>query len=111
MIGKMFGWSKLFEEGKVYDDIPNRVRKTEIYYWVFIIPSILLIIAGWVVMMSAPPSDVRSMLVGLFLAIVGIVNVAVMKIWAHVRLCLYMMIWDRQNRLQRELDQMAAADL
>ena len=98
---RLFGWSKVFEERKPYEDIPVRVRKTEIGYWVWMVVTIVLVFVGLGIMLSAPSDNLKQMLLGLFIAIDGAISWAVVKIWVHIRLAMYWIIWDSQNRQKK----------
>lgn len=106
---KMFNWAARFEEQKTCEDILGRVRKTEIMYWVYMIVLIAITLSGLHSLMHS--AGTRAMLFGLFMALVGIINIALIKLWAHVRLVMYYIIWDSQNRLEAELNKSMAEDL
>jgi len=108
---RFFNWAEAFKETPTCDDILKRVRKTEIVYWVFLVLSVCIAIAGYNILKDAPENDLKEHAWGLFLAIVGIVNIAVIKLWAHIRLTMYFMIWDRNNRIEAEINKLEAADL
>ncbi len=95
---RMLGWSKAFEERKTYQDIPSKVRNTEVAYWYWLLISIAAALAGLGVMLSAPDGNLRQMLLGLFIAVDGAIAWAVVKIVVHIRLAMYWIIWDSQNR-------------
>lgn len=89
----LIGWSRKFEQYKPITDVPERVRKTEIWYWCSFVMGIVILVTG-VVMMQHPAQST----VGLFLAICGVVDIALIKLWAHIRLATYQIIMELQAR-------------
>lgn len=108
---RFFNWAEAFKETPTCDDILARVRRTEITYWIFLVISVLIVIGGATAIREATEGDIKEHAWGLFVAIVGIVNVAVMKLWAHIRLTTYFIIWDRQNRIEAEIKKLESHDL
>jgi len=107
----LFNWAERFKQTPTCDDILKRVRKTEILYWIFLVLSVCIAIWGYSILKNAPESDLKQHALGLFLAIVGIVNVAVIKLWAHIILTMYFIIWDSKNRIESEINKLEAEDL
>jgi hypothetical protein len=83
----LIGWSKTFEDYKPVDVLEG-VRKTEKTFWCSLLSGIALLVAGGIMMTSSFQHGVA----GLFLAIAGVVNIALVKIWAHIRLATYQTI-------------------
>jgi len=108
---KLFNWAEAFKEHPTCDDILKRVRKTEILYWIFLLLSAFVAIAGANLIRNAPENDLKEHAWGLFLAIVGIVNIAVIKLWAHMSLTMYFTIWDRKNWIEAEIRKSEAEDI
>ncbi|MEN6385532.1 MAG: hypothetical protein ABFD79_10075 [Phycisphaerales bacterium] len=108
---RFFNWAKAFEEQPTCEDILKKVTKTEITYWIFLIISVFITLDGLSMILNANDSQIRKLFLGLFLAVVGVVNIALMKIWAHIRLTTYLIIWDRKNRIEGEIRKSEAADL
>ncbi|MDD5459297.1 MAG: hypothetical protein PHF37_07890 [Phycisphaerae bacterium] len=108
---RLFNWAQSFKETPTCDDILNKVQKTEIAYWIFLLISVGIAIWGLNVLIDAPDNNLKQHFMGLFLALTGIVNVAVIKIWAHVRLTMYFTIWDSQNRIENEIRKSEIQDL
>ena len=108
---RFLNWAQAFEEQPTCDDILKRVRKTETAYWIFMAVSVLIAIWGIDIILTAPKGELKQLIMGLFMGIVGVVNIAVIKLWAHIRLTMYFIIWDRQNRLEAELRKSEAQDL
>ncbi len=108
---RLFNWAESFKETPTCDDILKKVRKTEITYWIFLSLSVFITLWGLNIIFNAPDDNLKQHAIGLFLGIVGIVNVAVMKLWAHIRLTTYIIIWDRKNRIEAEIRKSEAEDL
>ena len=108
---RIFDWSQVFEERRTIDDIPARVRKMEIGYWIWLLVGIGISLWGLAVMSFAPPGEIKAMLFGLFLALDGIIAVATLKIVTHVRLTRYWIVWDYRNRLDAEMKKSQVDDL
>ncbi len=106
-----FNWAERFKETPTCDDILKRVRKTEILYWFWLVLSVCLAVWGYSILNNAPEDNLKRHAIGLLLAIVGIVNVAVIKLWAHIMLTMYFIIWDRENRIEAEINKLEAEDL
>jgi cytochrome b subunit of formate dehydrogenase len=88
----LIGWSKKFEQYQAITDVPERVRKTEAVYWCSLIAGVLILVAGILMMLSA------NSLFGLFLALCGAFDIALVKIWAHIRIATYQIIMELQSR-------------
>ena len=106
---KPLSWAARFEEQKTCEDILGRVHKTQITFWIYMVILVAITLGGLHVLMHA--TETRAMLTGLFMALVGIINIALIKIWAHIRLVMFYIIWDSQNRLEAELNKSLAEDL
>jgi hypothetical protein len=107
----LFNWAERFRQTPTCDDILKRVRKTEILYWIFLVLSVCIAIWGYTILKNAPENNLKQHALGLLLAIVGIVNVAVIKLWAHIILTRYFIIWDSKNRIESEINKLEAEDL
>jgi hypothetical protein len=86
------GWSRKFEQYQAITDVPARVRKTEVLYWWSLLAAVLIMLAG-IVMMQCTHA-----LFGLFLALGGALDIALVKLWAHIRLATYQIIMELQLR-------------
>ena len=73
--------------------------------------SVCIAIWGYCILQNAPEDNLKQHAIGLFLAVVGIVNVAVIKLWAHIILTMYFIIWDSKNRIEAEINKLEAEDL
>ena len=108
---RLFNWAKSFEETPTCDDILKRVRKTEIIYWVFGLLSAAIVLGGIHTFTNAPEDDLKQHVEGLFWGLFGMINIAVMKLWANTTLTMYFIIWDRKNRIEGEINKLEAEDL
>ena len=108
---RFFNWSKNFEQTPTCDDILKRVRKTEITYWVYIIISIVIGLSGLGMIEEASNDDIKTIAMGVVITVFAIVQIALMKIWAHLRLTMYFMIWDRNNTMEAEIKKSQLQDL
>jgi len=89
-------WSQTFTEYKTIDDIRAKVDKLQKLFnkWYVVCVAIT---AGGAAMMTAT-GNLRIIAFGLFLALTGIINIAVLKLWAHTRLSMYRIVWEMQNQ-------------
>ncbi len=99
---RLVGWAKAFEDHQTFDDIPAKVLKTEIIYWAGILFSLVVTAIGIITMLSAPSDAFKQTALGLFVAVDGAISWAVIKVWVHVRLGMYWILWDAQKRQDRE---------
>jgi len=102
-------WVKAFEDRKIIEDIPREVRKLESRYWSSICLSGAGIMVGLVLFFVA--SGVKMQLAGVLAILLGNMGIFATKIACQVRLSLFWLVWDSQNRLRAEMDKMAATDL
>jgi hypothetical protein len=108
---RIFNWAESFKEQPTCDDILNKVQRIERIYWIWLLLSSFVAVAGVGLILSAPENNLKIHSMGVFLAIDGCISIAVIKIWAHIKLSMYRIIWDRQNRLEAELKESQAQDL
>jgi len=108
---RFFNWAESFRETRTLEDIPAKVQKLETQYWLWMAFSILVFLFGFMILVFAPGRDMKSQLIGLFIAIDGGLYWVVIKIWVHIRLATYRIIWDAQNRTAEEMRKLGAADL
>ena len=106
-----FYWTKEFEDQPTCEDILNKVRKIEITYWIGIVCAVFMILAGIIVIISAPEESIKRHNWGVFLAIYGGIILAISEICACVKISTLRIIWDRQNRLEKEMRKSEAMDL
>jgi hypothetical protein len=83
----IIGWSKKFEDYKPVDVLAG-VRKTENTFWCSLLSGIALLVAGAMMMRSSFQYSTA----GFFLAVAGVINITLVKIWAHIRLATYQII-------------------
>lgn len=108
---RLWHWAEAFEDSPILDDIPARVRRTETQYWLWVAFSIALALMGFAVILVAPSDSIKLHAVGLCLFVDGGLMWAVIKVWVHIRLAMYWMVWDRRNRLAAERYTVEAHDL
>ena len=108
---RFFNWAEGFKEQPTCEDVLKKVRKAEITYWIFIVLFVFMTIGGLNTIAEAPEGDLKQHVMGLFLALFGIIQITLMKIWAHIRLAMLYQIWDGQNRIENEIRKSQAADL
>ncbi|MHC5061675.1 MAG: hypothetical protein ACYTFK_11405 [Planctomycetota bacterium] len=108
---RIFNWAERFKEQPTCDDVLKKVRKTETVYWIYVVIFILVGLHGLNTMLQAPEGNLKEHVMGLFLALFGLIQITLMKIWAHIRLAMLYQIWDSQNRLENEIRKSQAADL
>ena len=108
---RFFNWSEGFKEQPTCEDVLKKVRKTEITYWIWIVICLVIMIAGFNIIEKAPEGDLKEHMIGLFFALLGVIQITLMKIWAHIRLTMLYQIWDSQNRIENEIRKSEAADL
>ena len=108
---RLFNWAESFKEQPTCGDILKKVRKAEIKYWIFLVLSVAIAIWGLNIVITAPENDMKRHTIGLILTIAGLINIALMKLWAHIILTTYYLIWDSKNRIEAEIRKSEAADL
>ena len=106
-----FNWAKSFKEQPTCEDILKKVKKTEIKYWIFLIISVVIALWGINIITNASQNDIKQIAIGLVLTVAGLINIALMKLWAHIMLTMYFIIWDSKNRIEAEIRKSEAADL
>jgi hypothetical protein len=106
-----FNWAKEFEEQPTCEDILNKVRAIEMRYWIGTVCAIVMILAGIILIVAAPESSIKKHNWGVFLAIYGGIILASSEICACVKLSTLRVIWDSQNRLEKELRKSEAMDI
>jgi hypothetical protein len=76
-------------------DVPSQIDELQLVYKKWIIVCALITGGGAAMMMTTP--NPRVIALGLFLAITGMVNVVLMKIWAHIKLSMLRVVWELQK--------------
>jgi len=108
---RFFKWAESFKETPTCEDILKKVQTMEILYWIFLLLSALTALWGIFIMIFAPENNIKAHFLGLFLAIDGTVQVILIKIWAHIKLSMFRIIWDSKNRIDAEINKLEAQDL
>ena len=108
---KLFNWTESFEQQPVCEDIPQKIQKLERTYWIWLLLSCFVVVAGIVIILTAPVNDLKWHALGVILAIDGCFSVGVLKLWAHTWLAAYRIMWDNMNRLNAELRKSEAQDI
>ena len=108
---RLFNWAESFKEQPTCEDILNKIQKIERIYWIWLLLSIFVALAGIALILNAPANNLKQHSLGVFLAIDGIIQIALIKIWAHIKLSMYRIIWDSQNRIEAEIRKSEAEDL
>ncbi len=76
-------------------DIASQIDKLQSVYKKWIVVCIAITGGGAGMMMT--PDNPRVIAMGLFLAITGMVNIALMKTWAHIKLSMLRVVWEIQE--------------
>ena len=108
---RFFNWAESFEEHSTCEEIPKKIQKIEILYWIFLSLSVFICVLGILIMILVPANNSKALFLGLFLAIDGLIQIALIKIWAHIKLSMYRIIWDGKNRIEAEIRKSEAEDL
>ena len=108
---RIFNWAERFKEQPTCEDVLKKVRKTETAYWIFMVIFILVGLHGLNTIAQASEDNLKQHIMGLFFALLGLSQITLMKIWAHIRLAMLYQIWDSRNRLENEIRKSEAADL
>ena len=111
-MGALFNWADRFEKLKelTREDILKQVRKTEIYYWVYVVIFVILVIVG-VSIMFQPSSNNSKALFGLLLAVTSVIQIALIKISNQIKLSMLYTMWINNIRFEAEIRKSEAADL
>ena len=108
---RLVNWAQSFKEQPTCEHILDKVAGLERAYWVWLIVSSILTLFGIFVILIAPSHDLKQHALGIFLALDGSISIMLLKIWVHVRLAMYRILWDSQNRMAAELRRSEAQDL
>ncbi len=108
---RFFNWAQIFKETPTLEDILKKVRKTEITYWIFLVICVCIFAKGMNTLFEAPEDSTKQQIEGAFWALFGLINVVMIKLWAHIRLTTYFLIWDRNNKIESEINKLEAQDL
>ena len=108
---RFFNWANNFDKSLTYDEIKKRIHKTEIQYWILLLVSLFIAFGGLGTIEQAKEGDMKQIGWGIFLIVLGLVHVAVIKIWAHTKILTYYMIWERRKWVEEEIKKSEAADI
>lgn len=107
----LVNWAEAFEEYKTFDDIEKKVRKIQIQYLIYLLIAVAIGLAGLSYIAQAPEGNIKELAYGICLVVAGIVQVAVVKLWAHMKLITYFLIWERRKWIEDEIKKSEAADI
>ena len=108
---KFFNWAERFKETPTCDDVLKRVRKVEINYWIYLVVSILVGLHGIGMIQEAAEDDIKEIAMGLLIAIGAFIYIALIKLWAHIKLTMLFIIWDRNNTIEAEIKKSELQDM
>lgn len=108
---RFFNWAESFKEQPTCNDILKKIHTIEILYWIFLLFSVLIALWGILIIFLVPANNLKALFLGLFLAIEGTIQISLIKIWAHIKLSMYRIIWDNKNRIEAEIRKSEAEDL
>ena len=95
-------WSECFVEKWQSTSVTEQLDAVQKNYYKWIVWCFVLIGAGMgggLAMINNPDHKIATtgLFIGLFLAITGIVNFAVLRLWAHTRLAMLRIVWEMQK--------------
>ena len=77
-------------------DIASQIDKLQSVYRKWVTVCIAITAGGTGMMMTTDNS--RVIAIGLFLAITGMVNIALMKTWSHIKISMLRVVWEIQEQ-------------
>jgi hypothetical protein len=110
-MGALFNWADKLETLKelTYEDIRKQVRKIESYYWVYVVIAVILGSVGVIMFQSSANNS--NALLGLFLAVTGVIQIALNRISTQIKLSIIYITWINKKRFEAEIRKSEAADL
>ena len=108
---RIFNWAQIFKDTPTLEDILKKVRKVEITYWIYVLIFAVICINGIGTLSEAPEDNTKQQIEGAFWALFGMINIAVIKIWAYSKINMYFTIWDRNNKIESGINKLEAQDL
>ena len=108
---RFFNWAESFKEQPTCEDILKKIQKIEIIYWISLLLAVFISVLGLLIMLLTPANNLKALFLGLFLGTNGLIQIAMVEIWVHIKLSMYRIIWDQENRLEAEINKLEAADL
>ena len=92
----MKGWKELFDEDQEVTDIAGKVTalETEFKRWDWINTGLIFLGFGIILCSLGGPRMIQNILLGsgIIVAITGLINIAVLKIWMHVKISMYQLM-------------------
>ena len=107
----LVNWAEVFEETKSFEDIEKKVRKIQFQYLIYLAIAVAIGLAGLHYIAQAPEGDMKKLAWGICLVVAGIVQIAVVKLWAHIKIITYFLIWERRKWVEDEIKKSEAADI
>ncbi|MBN1972845.1 MAG: hypothetical protein JW787_04355 [Sedimentisphaerales bacterium] len=107
----LVNWAEAFEEPKSFEDIEKKVKYISVQYWIYLIIAVAIGWAGLRYIAKAPEGDMKKLAYGICMVVAGIVQVAIVKLWAHMKIITYFMIWERRKWIEDEIKKSEAADI
>ncbi len=92
----MKGWKELFDEEKEVVNIDGKVTELEKEYkrWDWLNTGLIFLGFGIILCSLGISRVIQNVLLGsgIIVAITGLINIAVLKIWMHIRISVYQLI-------------------
>lgn len=92
----MKGWKALFDEDQEVTDIPGKITALEMEYkkWDWINTGLIFLGFGIILCSLGGSRMIQNILLGsgIIIAITGLINIAVLKIWMHVKISMYQLM-------------------
>ena len=108
---RFFNWAESFKEQPTCEDILKKIQKIEIIYWISLLLAVFISVLGLLIMLLTPANNLKALFLGLFLGTNGLIQIAMVEIWVHIKLSMYRIIWDSNNRIEAEIRKSEAEDL
>ncbi len=94
----MMGWKDLLQEDTQLIDIKGRVAELEKEYkkWDWILTTLIFIGFGLILFSAAGSRTLQNVLLGsgIIVAVSGLVNIGVLKIWMHIKLSTFQLLFE-----------------
>ena len=110
-MGILFNMAERFKNQPTCEDILKKVKSTEIIGWSCLLISLALTFGGLLMIILPPVSNIKVLLLGLFTAVFGGINIVYFKLWGQIRITALYTIWESINRVEAEIRKSEAADL
>jgi hypothetical protein len=88
-------WFEVISTCKTIDDIKIALEKHRRTFRKWFIVSICMVSSGAGIMSST--SNTKTMMFGLLIAIAGILNTVLMKLWAHTKLSMFQILYEMKK--------------